>query len=338
MSWERSTEWISAQNPGDPDPNLREIVRQDLNALKIAYQSTFTEDEFETLNELWVNTFKHVSAKLFHQGFCRLVETDCDSVFPTPGRVAACVARLVAESAEKAKIAEAARINELRRIVRFKYPEQEPVNLELLVDLRKCGFFENLELVPFALREMDRQLDGIGSLASHMAMLLDEMGTPFGGVVEGLLHKFSFNIICADSMAENEIKAWGENSEQWAVKPDNGWTEPSISLVTLEPLISLGMERYRGMAGGDEKKALAAKVTCAMGRLSEDICGVLGFFDSYLADLATIFSKSAPGREVRLFDYLQIATDQIRNARERLEKADFEAVSRSFVSGCLGVN
>ncbi|MDR1640723.1 MAG: hypothetical protein LBT59_13590 [Clostridiales bacterium] len=333
---ERSKEWILAQNPGEPDPKIEAIVLHDFNYLISAYRSTkFTKSEAKATMKVWVNTFEHVSAKLFHQAIYRLIETDEESFFPTPGKVAACVARLVAESAEEARIAEAARISELRRIARFKNPEQEPVNLELLVDLRKCGIFENVELAPFALREMDRHLDGIGSLASHMGMLLDEMGAPFGGGVEGLLNNFCFNIICAGSMAEDEIKAWGENSEQWAVKPGEAWTEPSVLDLTLEPLIGLGMERYKGMAG-DEKKALAAKAACAMGRLSEDICSTLSFFESCLADLATIFSKPAPGRKVKFCDYLQKAKDQIRNARERLEKADFEAVSMSFTSSGLG--
>ncbi|MDR1640721.1 MAG: hypothetical protein LBT59_13580 [Clostridiales bacterium] len=104
---ERSKEWILAQNPGDPDPEIEAIVLHDINCLVTAYRSTkFTQEEVKVLTEAWVNVFKHVSAHLFHQAVCRLIATDQGPFFPTPGKVAACVARIVAESAEEGKISD----------------------------------------------------------------------------------------------------------------------------------------------------------------------------------------------------------------------------------------
>ncbi|MDR1640722.1 MAG: hypothetical protein LBT59_13585 [Clostridiales bacterium] len=104
---ERSKEWILAQNPGEPDPKIEAIVRYDINCLVSAYRSTkFTQEEVKVLTEVWVNVFKHVSTQLFHQAVCRLIATDQGPFFPTPGKVAVCVAHIVAENVEEGKIAD----------------------------------------------------------------------------------------------------------------------------------------------------------------------------------------------------------------------------------------
>ncbi|MDR1640724.1 MAG: hypothetical protein LBT59_13595 [Clostridiales bacterium] len=97
---ERSLEWLMAQNSGDPDPNLRETVREEINNLLSVYRSAkFTDEELAILNEVWMNVFKLVSSETLHASVCRHIETAQDSFFPSPGKIAASVQRIACEEA-----------------------------------------------------------------------------------------------------------------------------------------------------------------------------------------------------------------------------------------------
>lgn len=98
------TAWLSIQEESETPP---EVLNSQLLVLQTAFPTVvrnYDQYEFQALQSLWQEIFKHVPEQLMKEAVKRFIVNDRKGFFPSPGQIIGCIEEIVEEQKEAARI------------------------------------------------------------------------------------------------------------------------------------------------------------------------------------------------------------------------------------------